>query len=226
MSAASAAAGFPAFFDQVPRITLCDPLAGFLGAASDGVIEYGYADAVRLAGHSCPTVAAAYWLTCRALALLYPGELPQRGAIEVSLAGAEDDGTTGVTAAVAGLLTGAAAAGGFKGLGGQFARNGLLRFGQRQPLPLRYLRRDTGAFVDAAAHPRQAAADAGLYPLLTRALQGEATAAELAEFGQRWQARVARLLLDHGQDAEVYELHLTLPPPRAVNNVQELRCRP
>lgn len=27
------------------------------GAADRGLIEYGYADAVRLAGHSCPTVA-------------------------------------------------------------------------------------------------------------------------------------------------------------------------
>lgn len=31
-----------------------DPLAEFLGAAEGGLIEYGYADAVKLAGHSCP----------------------------------------------------------------------------------------------------------------------------------------------------------------------------
>ena len=27
---------FPAFFDAAPRITVRDPLAGFLGAADDG----------------------------------------------------------------------------------------------------------------------------------------------------------------------------------------------
>ena len=40
-----------------------DPLARFLGAAEDGVIEYTYADTVKLAGHSCPTVASAYLMT-------------------------------------------------------------------------------------------------------------------------------------------------------------------
>jgi hypothetical protein len=51
------ASSFPAFFDAVPAITLRDPLAEILGAAEGGLIEYRFADAVRLAGHSCPTVA-------------------------------------------------------------------------------------------------------------------------------------------------------------------------
>lgn len=50
---------YPAFFDDVPAIRLYDPLAEFLGAVDDGVIEYRYLDAVKLAGHSCPTVASA-----------------------------------------------------------------------------------------------------------------------------------------------------------------------
>ena len=50
---------YPAFFDEVPSISLYDPLAEFLGAAEDGILQYGYVDAVRLAGHSCPTVASA-----------------------------------------------------------------------------------------------------------------------------------------------------------------------
>ena len=60
---------FPDFFDQVPRITLRDPLADLLGSVTGGLMSYGYADAVRLAGHSCPTVAAAYWLGARAIFL-------------------------------------------------------------------------------------------------------------------------------------------------------------
>ena len=35
--------------------SVADPLAALLGAAEDGRLEYHYADAVRLAGHSCPT---------------------------------------------------------------------------------------------------------------------------------------------------------------------------
>lgn len=73
----------PAFFDDVRKIALRDPLAEFLGAAEGGVIEYGYLDAVKLAGHSCPTVAAAYLMTLNALTHLYGDELPERGAVRV-----------------------------------------------------------------------------------------------------------------------------------------------
>ena len=45
---------FPAFFDQVPGLSTWDPLAECLGAAEHGRLHYGYADAVRLAGHSLP----------------------------------------------------------------------------------------------------------------------------------------------------------------------------
>ncbi|NMQ29678.1 hypothetical protein E4Q23_19010 [Candidatus Accumulibacter phosphatis] len=50
---------FPDLFQSAPRITVRDPLARFLGAAEEGVIEYGYGDAVKLAGHSCPTLVSA-----------------------------------------------------------------------------------------------------------------------------------------------------------------------
>lgn len=49
---------YPPFFADIPKIVMRDPLAALLGAAQDGVIEYAYLDAVKLAGHSCPTVAA------------------------------------------------------------------------------------------------------------------------------------------------------------------------
>ena len=50
----------PEFFAASPRLRVFDPLADFLGAAQDGVFEYVYADVVKLAGHSCPTVASAF----------------------------------------------------------------------------------------------------------------------------------------------------------------------
>jgi len=53
----------PAFFDQAPSIVMHDALAQTLGAAQEGRIEFRYLDAVKLAGHSCPTVAGAWRLT-------------------------------------------------------------------------------------------------------------------------------------------------------------------
>lgn len=99
----------PEFFDAVPRLRMHDPLAQFLGAADDdGVIEYGYGDAVKLTGHSCPTAAGAYGLTRQALRALYGADLPQRGAIRVEFR------TSGVIANVVSLLTSAAGDTGFK----------------------------------------------------------------------------------------------------------------
>ena len=69
------------FFNQAPSIQLYDPLAQFLGATPDGVLEYHYADAVKLCGHSCPTVASAWLMVIKALAALYsPDELPVSAA--------------------------------------------------------------------------------------------------------------------------------------------------
>ena len=39
---------FPEFFARVPAVTLRDPLAELLGAAEGGLIEYRFADAVKL----------------------------------------------------------------------------------------------------------------------------------------------------------------------------------
>ena len=115
---------FPSFFNQAPTITVRDPLAEFLGAAQDGILTYRYADAVRLCGHSCPTVAGAYLMVIKGLKALYGEELPQRGDIEAFMQGERDEGTVGVTASVVQLLTGAAPETGFGGVGtaGRFAR--------------------------------------------------------------------------------------------------------
>ena len=99
---------FPDFFARIPGLTLRDPLAELLGAAEGGLIEYRYVDAVKLAGHSCPTVAGAWLMTVRALRALYGDEMPVRGNLQVALGETADSGVSGVMAAIAGLLTGAA----------------------------------------------------------------------------------------------------------------------
>lgn len=194
----------PEFFDAVSPIVMRDPLAGFLGAASGGVIEYRYLDAVKLAGHSCPTVAAAWQLTCRALAALYPGEIPVRGEIRVELADDRTEGTAGVTAAVAGLVTGAAGDGGFKGIGPHFSRRDLLAFNAEVPARMRFTRIDTGAAVDVEADLAQVPGDPATMPLLQRCLSGGASAEDARRFGELWQDRVRRILLEHGEDDAVF----------------------
>jgi hypothetical protein len=155
---------YPAFFDRLPLIRLRDPLAQFLGVSDDGMLDYRYLDAVRLAGHSCPTVAAAWNMTRLALLALYGDELPERGGIRVAIANAPDEDVTGVIASIVTLLTGAAGEGGFKGIGGQFRRRDLLAYAADIPLELRFSRLDTGCSVDVAcdqpASRRSAAARA------------------------------------------------------------------
>ncbi|MCK6427765.1 MAG: hypothetical protein L6Q72_01555 [Burkholderiaceae bacterium] len=197
---------YPAFFDEVPRIALRDPLAEFLGALEGGLVEFSYLDAVRLAGHSCPTVASAYGITRRALAALYGDALPERGAQRLSFREPIGEGVTGVIANVISMLTGAAHDGGFKGIAGRFFRRDLLAFGAEQPLALRFARIDTGASVDAEADIKRVPSDPRLPALLARAAAGEAGADELRRFGELWQDRVRRLLLEHGDDPEVFRI--------------------
>lgn len=196
----------PDFFDSVPRLALFDPLAALLGASSDGRLEYGYLDAVRLAGHSCPTVASAYWLTCRALGLLYGEQLPERGAIRVSFRGRREEGVTGVMGAVVSLLTGAAGEEGFKGLGGLGVRRGLLSFGADIPLALRFERLDGGGRVEAEAHPQQVPADPAMGELLQAVLADAAGPAERQRFARLWQERVGLLLGAYREDPRVFVL--------------------
>ncbi len=194
---------FPAFFEQAPLLRLHDGLAALLGASPDGVIEYRYADAVRLAGHSCPTVAGA-WLCARAgLRALYGDALPERGDIAVSLPQAEDAGVSGVIGQVLGLVTGAAGSGGFKGLGGRHARNGLLRYGDADRGALRLRRIDTGESVDVLLDTGPVAIEPDQGSLIGLVLQGRADAAQRRRFGEAWQARVRRLLLEHADDPDV-----------------------
>lgn len=105
---------FPDFYQLVPTVRTYDSFAAVLGAARDGVLEYHYADAVRLAGHSCPTVAGAFLMGRAALSALYPDRLAERGNIAVRMPAPEDEGTTGVIAQILTLLTGAAPTMGFR----------------------------------------------------------------------------------------------------------------
>ncbi len=195
---------FPAFFDQAPKIQVHDPLSEFLSAVDGGRIEYGYADAVRLAGHSCPTVAGAYLMARAGLRALFPDGPAERGGVAVTMSAGETDGTTGVIAQVFTLLTGAAANNGFHGIGGRFVRSGLLRYGGgRQDCIAEFRRTDRGVGVRLALDFSSVPPAPQMRMLMGQALAPEASADVRRAFGEVWQERVRRLLLDHADDPAV-----------------------
>jgi len=119
----------PAFFDDIEPIITYDPLADILGAATDGRLTYRYLDMVKLAGHSCPTVAGAWLMAYSGLQHLYGSDLPVRGDVKVEIADPIEHGVAGVIGSCIALVVGAGNEGGFKGLGGHFARNNRLFYG-------------------------------------------------------------------------------------------------
>jgi len=195
---------YPDFFDKVPRISLHDPLAEFLGATQGGALQYGYFDAVKLAGHSCPTVASAYWSTYKALAFLYPDTAPVRGAIRVEFRQESTSGVTGVIANVVSMLTGAMSENGFKGLAGQFDRRRLLFFAVEMPGEMRFTRLDTNQAVYVTSNLQHVPGSPRVSELMANCLANTATPDEIVEFHRLWQGRVRRILLEYGDDPEVF----------------------
>jgi hypothetical protein len=202
----------PAFFEVVPPIVVRDPLAALLGAAADGRIEYHYVDAVRLAGHSCPTVASSWLMTGKGLARLYPDALPERGNIKVEVRGAQKEGTEGVGALIAAMITGAAGAGGFKGIAGRYARRELLAFAAPIGGRMRFTRLDTQRAVDVTYHPERVPMPAEMRSLMADALAPDAGADARSALGRRWQAWVGSILIDHADDPLLVEVEETRAP--------------
>jgi formylmethanofuran dehydrogenase subunit E len=192
------------YFDKVPRLRVQDPLARVLGCAKDGVLEYSFSDAVRLTGHSCPTVAAAYWLTYLALEHLYPDSLPQRGGIKVEFRDDARSGSNGVMATVIQMLTGAAGSSGFKGLGGRFGRAGFIRYKPDLLLLLRFTRMDTRAAVDVSVDLALVPFSPAIEGLMAKLIACKASVEEEAQLGKLWQERVRHLLLEFARDPAVF----------------------
>ena len=197
----------PTFYAQAPVVPTFDPLAQLLGAATDGRLDYSYADVVRLAGHSCPTVAGAFLIGRAAMQALYPEGPAERGQIEVCMPNPVDHGTTGVEAQVLTLLTGAAAENGFHGLAGRYARDGLLTYaGLNESDAITFRRRDNGAAVAVQLDISPVPSDPGQRGLLMAILQDTATDADKQAFAEVWQERVRRMLVDFADDPRVIKV--------------------
>ncbi|MBF0426202.1 MAG: hypothetical protein HQL66_10345 [Magnetococcales bacterium] len=188
-------------FPSEPTITVRDPLAEFLGAGK-GYFTYTFADAVRLSGHACPTVAGAFLMVARALKLLYPDETPQRGDIEIIIPGLPDQGVNGPISQVFTLVTGAAPETGFHGLSGRFVRKDLLRFDteiMREGPWFRFRRRSNGQTVALSYSPQVIPPAPEMAEAMGQALAGRADAATLERFQTAWRQRVIAILADAGQ---------------------------
>lgn len=186
---------YPNFYSQVTPIRLYDPLSDFLGAFKKGEVEVSYLDCVKLAGHSCPTVAGAYLMSVMGLAALYGDSLPQRGMVKVELRENESVGVTGVTGNIISFILGAGGKGGFKGIQGNFARDNLLFYDAPISSEVKLTRLDTMQSVDLSYDPSIVKADENMMALMGKSLNNLASEEEKMRFQTLWQDRVKKILL-------------------------------
>ena len=187
---------YPDFFNKVPAIKLQDPLSDFLGAFEEGKMQISYLECVKLAGHSCPTVAGAYLMALHGLKALYDTDLPKRGMIHVSMRESETAGVTGVICNVISFIAGANGASGFKGLNGNMARNNLVSYNVPMDGEVTLTRTDTNQSVTLSYDSSMVPGDPMMQPFMGKCMQGVATPEEKKEFGRLWQARVEKILLN------------------------------
>lgn len=193
------------FFDTVEPIKMKDPLAVVLGAMDKGdVFVFTYADAVKFAGHSCPAVAGAYKSTQMALRALYGDEIPVRGNIKVAFKGDVDYKVNGPISQVVTFITGAAPESGFKGFGtaGKYGRYHLMTFNRdHAPDPkatcsIVFQRVDNGKKTEVTYYVESVPANERMDKLIPLVLSGKASEDESKEFGDLWQERVKKILLN------------------------------
>jgi hypothetical protein len=140
------------------------------------------------------------------LSHLYGDDLPQRGGVEVYLRGERDQGTTGVIATIAMLLTGAAPETGFAGIGSRFSRRNLLHFSAPIDGLLALQRSDGGRGVILDLDMARVPAAREMQMLFPRVVDGQASEDEQARFGVLWQARVAQMLTKHADDRDLVQV--------------------
>ncbi len=194
---------YPDFYNQVPPIRLYDPLSDFLGAFKEGELDISYLECVKLAGHSCPTVAGAYLMAQLGLQALYPDALPERGNIKVEMYDTEISGVTGVIANVIGFITGANGVGGFKGIQGNFSRNNLLDFSVPMQGEVKLTRLDTQESVTLSYDASSIPADPIMQSLMGKSLNHTASEEDKKFFRELWQKRVETILLSADKHTQI-----------------------
>jgi hypothetical protein len=126
---------------------------------------------------------------------LYGDDLPVRGNVKVEMRGALDEGVEGVIGSCIGLVTGAANEGGFKGIGGRMGRDNRLFYGVEMEGEVRMTRLDTGSSVEMSYNSSIVPGSPEQKALMQKIIQGVATTEEKMRFGELWQERVKKILL-------------------------------
>lgn len=186
---------YPDYYTKIQPINLHDPLSEFLGAIDKGLVEISYLDCVKLAGHSCPTVAGAYLMAYHGLKALYPDSLPQRGSVKVSMKGDKAEGVTGVIGNVISYIVGGSDEAGFKGIQGNFSRNNLVAYNEPMQGEITLTRIDTNKSVSVSYDPSSILPDERMKLVMGKTLQGIASKEESDLFKALWQERVEKILL-------------------------------
>jgi len=194
------------FLLDAEPIHLKDPLAETLGVfrKENTVLGYTFLDVVKLAGHACPTTAAAYLCCQKALLELYSDEIPIRGEIAITVYGEPDEGVYGVISQIFTLLTGAASATGFRGLGPKFKRKDLLKFSPEKIEPsaqcFKFQRLDNKKTVTVKLYPDKIPFSADkakrLQALMPKVIWEAAKKDERMEFQNLWMEKVRNMLVE------------------------------
>ncbi|WP_336001067.1 hypothetical protein [Halorientalis halophila] len=187
---------------DVDPIEIRDPVAEALGVLEPGdPFVVTYRDAVKEAGHSCPTASGAYRIVQLGLDALYPDDYPVRSEIEVQAAGPRDDAAYGVMSRIVSYVTGATEEDGFGGLaGGYGGRRDLLHFeafDSDTPDPTFRLRRtDTDETVEVTYHVGAVPDGGPAIGNLREILDGTASDQQREAFADAWHRRVQIVLVD------------------------------
>ena len=177
---------YPQYFNNIEHIQLKDELSQFLGTNKDGIIDISYLEIVKMAGHSCATVAGAYLMAKEGLKALYGKETPKRGEIKIELSGTLED-NTGVVALVLSNITGATDNMGFTGIMGKYSRRNLLFYGVNINTNVRLTRLDTNKSIEIIYNPHKVVSPG---EIMQSAIGPNATAESKSAFGENWQKMV------------------------------------
>jgi hypothetical protein len=188
---------YPEFFEQIEPIEMIEPLGELLGLKSPSLV-YSYLDCVKLAGHSCPTVAGAYLITSCSLKTLYKDKTPTRGEIKVRVRDSKDAGTTGVVANVISYITGAKEEDGFKGINGNYARDKMLSFDNSIDEDVEFIRVDNSQSIRANYNLSKLILPPLNTEIFKKVSQKSASSDELEIFKKQWQERVRTILIEYG----------------------------
>ncbi len=189
------------FFDQIEKIVVYDELAQFLGAIEDGIIEFSYTDIVKVAGHSCATVAGAYLITLHGLKSLYGSDFPKRGEIKVEIQKSPTTDNAGVVGSVVSTITGATEKYGFGGIPtGKFNRRGLLFFEADIATDVKFTRLDTNQSVGINYNPKTVV---NPMEILQSAIKPDAKEEDIKSFPDRFQNMVKTLFENHDKVIEI-----------------------